>query len=103
MRLEYTLGKKFSFLLVNLNRIKFYYDVILNYLPDSFKVRIGAHCGEVTAGLIGTRKLLFDIFGNTVNVASRMDSTGICGCIQVTEDLKNQLTAIRTARGEAQR
>ena len=68
-----------------------------------FKLRIGAHCGEVTAGVMGTRKLLFDIWGNTVNVASRMDSTGICGNIQITEDLKNQLSGIREAKGTDQR
>ena len=68
-----------------------------------FKLRIGAHCGEVTAGVMGTQKLLFDIWGNTVNVASRMDSTGICGNIQITEDLKNQLYNIRASKGSKQR
>ena len=58
-------------------------------------MRIGAHCGEVTAGVMGTRKLLYDIWGNTVNVASRMDSTGICGNIQITEDLKLNLEELR--------
>lgn len=58
-------------------------------------MRIGAHCGEVTAGVMGTRKLLYDIWGNTVNVASRMDSTGICGNIQITEDLKSNLEELR--------
>ena len=60
-----------------------------------FKLRIGAHCGEVTAGVMGTTKLLYDIWGNTVNVASRMDSTGVCQTIQITGDLKNELELLR--------
>ena len=68
-----------------------------------FKLRIGAHCGEVTAGVMGTTKLLYDIWGNTVNVASRMDSTGICGNIQITEDLKRRLEQIRVSMGKPQR
>jgi class 3 adenylate cyclase len=61
-------------------------------------LRIGAQCGEVTAGVMGIEKLLFDIWGNTVNVASRMDSTGLCDKIQITEDLMNQLSVIGKKR-----
>ena len=68
-----------------------------------FKLRIGAHCGEVTAGVMGTTKLLYDIWGNTVNVASRMDSTGICGNIQITEDLKHKLEQIRVSMDKPQK
>ena len=50
---------------------------------------------------MGTRKLLYDIWGNTVNVASRMDSTGICGNIQITEDLKSNLEELR--QGQTQK
>lgn len=41
--------------------------------------------GPVVAGVIGARKPQYDIWGNTVNVASRMDSTGVPDYIQVTE------------------
>ena len=48
-------------------------------------VRIGVHCGPVTAGVIGTKRLQYDVWGDTVNVASRMESTGEAGKIQVSE------------------
>ncbi|XP_072947649.1 adenylate cyclase type 2 isoform X2 [Epargyreus clarus] len=51
-----------------------------------FKLRIGLNHGPVIAGVVGAQKPQYDIWGNTVNVASRMDSTGIMGRIQVTED-----------------
>lgn len=44
---------------------------------------IGLNKGAVLAGVIGARKPHFDIWGNTVNVASRMESTGVMGNIQV--------------------
>lgn len=45
-------------------------------------LRIGYNVGDVTAGVIGTSKLYYDIWGDSVNVASRMDSTGVPGRIQ---------------------
>ncbi|XP_077572828.1 adenylate cyclase type 1 isoform X3 [Stigmatopora nigra] len=47
----------------------------------------GINVGPVVAGVIGARRPQYDIWGNTVNVASRMESTGIQGKIQVTEDV----------------
>lgn len=49
-------------------------------------LRIGYNFGDVTAGVIGTKKLYYDIWGDAVNVASRMDSTGVRGRIQVGGD-----------------
>ncbi|KAL1116098.1 hypothetical protein AAG570_005593 [Ranatra chinensis] len=52
-------------------------------LSFNLEMRIGYNFGDVTAGVIGTKKLLYDIWGDAVNIASRMDSTGVKGKIQV--------------------
>ncbi|XP_070575813.1 adenylate cyclase type 2-like isoform X2 [Ptychodera flava] len=58
---------------------------------NDFKLRIGINHGSVVAGVIGARKPQYDIWGNTVNVASRMDTTGMIGRIQVTEETSKVL------------
>jgi class 3 adenylate cyclase len=49
------------------------------------RVRIGIDTGAVVAGVIGTKKFIYDLWGDTVNTASRMESQGVAGRIQVTE------------------
>ncbi|XP_062372905.1 adenylate cyclase type 4-like [Sardina pilchardus] len=55
---------------------------------QNFKLRIGINHGPVIAGVIGAHKPQYDIWGNTVNVASRMDSTGELDKIQITEETR---------------
>ncbi|KAF6732503.1 Adenylate cyclase type 9 [Oryzias melastigma] len=55
-------------------------------LGFGFKLRIGFNHGPLTAGVIGTTKLLYDIWGDTVNIASRMDTTGVECRVQVSEE-----------------
>ncbi|XP_026298874.1 adenylate cyclase type 8-like isoform X2 [Apis mellifera] len=54
---------------------------------NNFDLRVGISCGPLVGGVIGARKPVFDIWGNTVNLASRMDSTGVMGKIQVPQDI----------------
>ena len=56
-----------------------------------FKVRIGIDTGPVVAGVIGRSKFAYDLWGDTVNTASRMESHGVPGAIQVTERVYEQL------------
>lgn len=49
------------------------------------QLRIGVNTGPVVAGIIGARKFIYDLWGDTVNLASRMESHGVPGAIQVTQ------------------
>jgi len=55
------------------------------------QVRIGIHSGPAVAGVIGLHKFSYDLWGDTVNTASRMESHGMAGCIQISESTYQKL------------
>ena len=66
-------------------------DNIRTPLGEPLVMRIGIHTGPVVAGVIGKRKFIYDLWGDTVNVAARMESHGEAGQIQVSVDTARKL------------
>ena len=69
---------------------------------EELSIRIGIHTGPVVAGVIGKRKFIYDVWGDTVNTASRMESHGEPGTIHVTDETRLLLKDMYalTPRGE---
>ena len=60
-------------------------------LDEPLQLRIGLHAGPVVAGIIGTHKFIFDIWGDTVNMASRLESHGAVGTLNVSAGIRQRL------------
>jgi len=69
-------------------------DHLNEHNPRPLRVRIGLSTGAVVAGVIGKRKFLYDLWGDAVNTASRMESHGVSGRIQLTESTKRRLNGM---------
>ena len=61
-------------------------------LGDGIALRVGIHAGPVVAGVIGKHKFCYDLWGDTVNIASRMESHGEPGHIHVTQTVRDRLS-----------
>lgn len=82
-------------------------DYMVDYYTDhgyKLDVRIGVDCGPVVAGVIGETKFIYDMWSDAVNTASRMESTGQSGTVQISERFKEAVSEYDefnfTARGE---
>jgi adenylate cyclase len=66
-------------------------DIINERYDMKFKCRIGIHSGPVIAGVIGVRKFAFDVWGDAVNTASRMESHGMPGYLQMSSETHDKV------------
>jgi class 3 adenylate cyclase len=75
------------------------------HLDSRFEVRVGIHSGPLVAGIVGVKKFAYDIWGDTVNTASRMESSGEAGKVNVSEStyelVKNDFTFIHRGKIDA--
>ncbi len=72
----------------------------------AFEMRVGIHTGPVVAGIVGVKKFAYDIWGDTVNTASRMECSGEVGQVNISEStyalVKDEPGLVFTSRGKVQ-
>ena len=77
-------------------------DIAIAMKNDFWEIRIGLHMGPLVAGIIGTSKYSFDVWGDTVNIASRAERASKRGHITITSSIQERVTKYfeLTSRGE---
>lgn len=77
-------------------------DIAIATKKDFWEIRIGLHMGPLVAGIIGSRKYSFDVWGDTVNIAARAESASKAGCITITSSIHEKIAPYfdSTSRGQ---
>ena len=74
----------------SIDMLRVFTEIKANWNMD-FGIRIGMHVGSIVAGVIGQNKFVYDLWGDTVNTASRMESHGVPGRINCSQEIYNKL------------
>src|SRR5262249_11191943 len=72
-------------------------------MPLSFNLRVGVHVGPVVAGLLGRRQSLYDLWGDTVNIAARLESHGLPGTVNLSTAAWSRVAGLITGESRSVR
>lgn len=81
-------------LLAALEMVAFVQQLATGRDGPAWNIRVGLHSGPVVAGVVGTQKFAFDIWGSTVNFAARMESSGVPGRVNISERTRDLLAGL---------